>query len=152
MAGGLQPAGFADHGQADAHHQAHVLMMWDEENLYLAMHNPLRPGERLLQSQRRDRGPDPAIFADDLYEIWISVDATDPISGNRHCSSQFLANLHSGHDMTPWSIRGSAARSRRIPAPSSLRGIAPTRLGTATTPVKVLSLCGFRVYAKILAR
>ncbi|MBM4031807.1 MAG: hypothetical protein FJ291_08495 [Planctomycetes bacterium] len=74
--------------------QARVWMIWDEENLYIAMRDPLRPGERLLQSQRRDRGPDPALFADDLYEIWISVDATDPISGNRHCSSQFLANFH----------------------------------------------------------
>jgi len=72
---------------------ARVWMMWDEENLYLAMRDPLRPGERLLQSHRRERGPDPAIFADDLYEIWISVDATDPISGDRHCAIQFLANF-----------------------------------------------------------
>ena len=35
------------------------------------MRDPLRPGERLLQSQRRDRGPDPSLVADDCYEIWI---------------------------------------------------------------------------------
>ena len=73
--------------------QTRVWMMWDEENLYLAMRDPLRPGERLRQSQRRDRGPDPSLVADDCYEIWISADATDPISGDRHCSTQFLANF-----------------------------------------------------------
>lgn len=69
-------------------------MMWDEENIHVAMRDPLRPGERLIQANRvRDRGPDPAAFADDSYEIWISVGATAPASGDRNCTTHFLANF-----------------------------------------------------------
>lgn len=74
--------------------QARFWMMWDEENLYVAMRDPLRPGERLLQQYRtRNRGKDLDVIFDDCYEIWVSVDATDPLTGQLHCDTQFLANF-----------------------------------------------------------
>ncbi|MEI6519196.1 MAG: glycoside hydrolase domain-containing protein [bacterium] len=72
--------------------QTRYWMMWDEENIYVAMRDPLRPGERPIQRYRnRDRDLD--IIYDDCYEIWVSVDATDPMTGQLHCSTQFLSNF-----------------------------------------------------------
>lgn len=74
--------------------QSRFWVMWDEEHIYVAMREPLRPGERLLQA-RRGRQPhkDVEVINDDCYEIWISADATDPLTGQPHCSTQFLANF-----------------------------------------------------------
>jgi len=72
--------------------QTRFWMMWDEENLYVAMRDPLRQGERPLQAHRgRERDLD--VIFDDCYEIWVSVDATDPLTGQPHCFTQFLANI-----------------------------------------------------------
>lgn len=74
--------------------QARFWMMWDEENLYIAMRDPLRPGERPLQVLRGRRpGKDLDVIYDDCYEIWVSVGATDPLTGQPNCSSQFLGNF-----------------------------------------------------------
>jgi hypothetical protein len=72
--------------------QARFWMMWDEENLYVAMRDPLRPGER-LQQQFRGRGRDLDVIFDDCYEIWVSVGATDPLTGQLNCMSQFVGNF-----------------------------------------------------------
>ena len=74
--------------------QTRFWMMWDEENFYVAMREPLRQGERLIQQLRgRERGRDLDIVYDDCYEIWISVGATDTLTGQPNCSTQFLANF-----------------------------------------------------------
>ncbi len=65
-------------------------MMWDEDNLYMAMRSPLRPGERIVQGLRnRDR--DINVVFDDSYEIWLDVGSTDPKTG-LVCFYQFLCN------------------------------------------------------------
>ncbi len=77
--------------------QARFWMMWDEENLYIAMRDPLRPGERPIQQHRgRASGTDMDIIFDDCYEIWISVGATDTLTGQPDCSTQFLGNFAGG--------------------------------------------------------
>ncbi len=74
--------------------QTRFWMMWDEENLYVAMRDPLRKGERVQQKHRtRERGTDQDVIYDDCYEIWISVGATDPLTGQLNCSTQFVANF-----------------------------------------------------------
>ena len=74
--------------------QTRFWMMWDEENLYVAMRDPLRQGERPSQSRRgRERGKDLDVIMDDSYEIWVSVDATDTLTGQPNCSTQFLGNF-----------------------------------------------------------
>jgi hypothetical protein len=77
--------------------QARFWMMWDEENLYVAMRDPLRPGERPIQQHRgRPSGTDFDIIFDDCYEIWVSVGATDTLTGQPDCSTQFLGNFAGG--------------------------------------------------------
>ncbi|MBM3880832.1 MAG: hypothetical protein FJ387_14130 [Verrucomicrobia bacterium] len=77
--------------------QARFWMMWDEENLYIAMRDPLRPGERPIQVHRgRPSGTDLDIIFDDCYEIWVSVGATDTLTGQPNCSAQFLGNFSGG--------------------------------------------------------
>jgi hypothetical protein len=74
--------------------QTRFWMMWDEENIYVAMRDQLRQGERPIQALRgRERGKDLDIIFDDCYEIWVSVEATDTLTGQPNCSTQFLANL-----------------------------------------------------------
>lgn len=74
--------------------QSRYWMMWDEENIYIAMRDPLRPGERPLQVHRgRRTGKDLDIIYDDCYEIWVSVGATDPLTGQPNCFTQFLGNF-----------------------------------------------------------
>jgi len=81
-------------GRTISSRQARFWMMWDEENIYVAMRDPLRPGERPIQAYRERRtGKDLDIIYDDCYEIWVSVDATDPLTGQPHCFSQFLGNF-----------------------------------------------------------
>jgi hypothetical protein len=74
--------------------QSRYWMMWDEENIYIAMRDPLRVGERPLQVHRgRRTGKDLDIIYDDCYEIWVSVGATDPLTGQPNCFTQFLGNF-----------------------------------------------------------
>jgi hypothetical protein len=72
--------------------QARFWMMWDEENLYFAMRSPLRKGERPIQ-QHRERGRDVEAIFDDCYEIWVSAGATDALTGQLNCTTQFLSNF-----------------------------------------------------------
>lgn len=65
-------------------------MLWDEDNLYLAMRSPLRPGERVIQALRRRTREKNVVF-DDSYEVWLDVGALDPKTG-LVCFFQFLAN------------------------------------------------------------
>lgn len=81
-------------GRQISSRQARFWMMWDEENIYVAMRDPLRPGERPIQAYRgRRTGKDLDIIYDDCYEVWVSADATDPLTGQPHCFSQFLGNF-----------------------------------------------------------
>jgi hypothetical protein len=58
--------------------QTRVWMMWDADNLYIAMRSPLRPGERVLQATREpDRDNVKAVF-DDSYEIWLNFGSRSP--------------------------------------------------------------------------
>jgi len=77
-------------GQVSAR-QTRFWMMWDEDNLYMAMRSPLRPGERLMQALRR-RGRDINVVFDDSYEVWLDPGATDPKTG-LVCFYQFLCNF-----------------------------------------------------------
>jgi len=71
--------------------QTRFWFMWDEDNLYLAMRSPLRPGERVIQNLRK-RERDINVVFDDSYEIWLDVDSTDPKTG-LDCFYQFLCNF-----------------------------------------------------------
>jgi hypothetical protein len=65
-------------------------MMWDEDNLYVAMRSPFRPGERPLQALR---GPERQnVVFDDSYEIWIDMGTIDPKTG-LVAFFQFLSNF-----------------------------------------------------------
>ncbi len=58
--------------------QTRFWMMWDADNLYIAMRSPLRPGERLLQAHRiRTTDQEQAVF-DDAYEIFIDAGTHSP--------------------------------------------------------------------------
>jgi hypothetical protein len=74
--------------------QTRFWVMWDEENVYVAMRDRLRPGERPIQALRgRERGKDLDVIFDDCYEIWISVGATDTLTGQPNCSTSFVGNF-----------------------------------------------------------
>src|SRR4051812_17465475 len=70
--------------------QARFWLMWDEDNLYLAMRSPLRPGERLIQALR-ERDHDVNVVFDDSYEIWLDV-GTHSADG-QPVFFQYLANF-----------------------------------------------------------
>jgi hypothetical protein len=58
------------------------------------MRDQLRQGERPIQALRgRERGKDPDVIFDDCYEIWVSVGATDTLTGQPDCSTQFVGNF-----------------------------------------------------------
>ena len=71
--------------------QTRFWMMWDEDNLYLAMRSPLRQGERVIQALRNPARDINVVF-DDSYEIWLDVGATDAKTG-LVCFTQFLCNF-----------------------------------------------------------
>jgi hypothetical protein len=74
--------------------QARFWVMWDEENFYVAMRDRLRQGERPIQALRgRERGKDLDVIFDDCYEIWVSVGATDTLTGQPGCSTSFVGNI-----------------------------------------------------------
>jgi len=68
-------------------------MLWDEDNLYVAMRSPLRCGERVTQSLRRKDRDVMAVF-DDSYEIWI--DAGTKSADDLRCHFQYLGNFAGG--------------------------------------------------------
>lgn len=84
-------------GQQINARQTRFWIMWDEENFYVAMRSPLRQGERPIQ---RHRGSEPGVnldvIFDDSYEIWVSVGATDTLTGQPDCSTHFMANFSGG--------------------------------------------------------
>ncbi len=74
--------------------QTRFWVMWDEDNFYVAMRDQLRPGERPIQALRgRAPGRDLDVIFDDCYEIWVSVGATDTLTGQPDCSTQFVGNF-----------------------------------------------------------
>jgi cytochrome c-type biogenesis protein CcmE len=76
--------------------QTRFWMMWDEENIYIAMRSPLRKGERPIQ-QHRDPSSDSEQIFDDSYEIWLSADQVDTLTGQLDCSAKFLSNVSGAH-------------------------------------------------------
>jgi len=74
--------------------QTRFWMMWDEDNLYVAMRSPLRAGERLVQNQR-DTSRDVNVVFDDSYEIFIDVGAHSP--DGQPVFFQYLANFAGAH-------------------------------------------------------
>jgi hypothetical protein len=70
--------------------QTQWFLMWDEDNLYVAMRSPLREGERLRQGQRR-RDRDYNVVFDDSYEFWIDVGSSSP--DGQPVFFQFLGNF-----------------------------------------------------------
>ena len=70
--------------------QTRFWLMWDEDNLYLAMRSPLRPGERLIQALR-ERDHDVNAVFDDSYEIWLDL-ATHSADG-QPVFFQYLSNF-----------------------------------------------------------
>ena len=65
-------------------------MMWDEDNLYLAMRSPLRPGERLIQAERH-LDKDYNVVYDDSYEIYLDAATNSP--DGQPIYFQFLSNF-----------------------------------------------------------
>ncbi len=70
--------------------QARFWMMWDEDNLYLAMRSPLRPGERVIQALRQT-DKDVNVVFDDSYEIWLDVGSHSP--DGQPVFFQYLSNF-----------------------------------------------------------
>ena len=65
-------------------------LMWDEDNLYLAMRSPLRAKERVVQ-RLRHRERDETVIFDDCYELWFDVGART--AGGLECMVQYLGNF-----------------------------------------------------------
>ena len=65
-------------------------MMWDEDNLYVAMRSPLRPGERIVQNLRNTSHDINVVF-DDSYEIFVDVGSQSP--DGQPVFFQYLANF-----------------------------------------------------------
>ncbi len=57
--------------------QTRFWLMWDADNLYVAMRSPLRPGERLVQALR-ERDHDVNVVFDDAYEVWLNLGTHSP--------------------------------------------------------------------------
>lgn len=76
--------------------QTRFWLMWDEENIYIAMRSPLRKGERPIQ-QHRDPSADTDQIFDDCYEIWFSAGQVDTPTGQLDCSAKFLSNVSGAH-------------------------------------------------------
>ena len=72
--------------------QTRFWLMWNEENLYVAMRSPLRTGERLLQAIRRLDRPYNVVF-DDSYEIFIDAKTKSP--DGQPVYFQYLSNFAS---------------------------------------------------------
>ena len=70
--------------------QTRFWLMWDADNLYVAMRSPLRPGERLIQALR-ERDHDVNAVFDDSYEIWLDL-ATHSADG-QPVFFQYLSNF-----------------------------------------------------------
>jgi hypothetical protein len=70
--------------------QATFWMMWDENNIYIAMRSPLRPGERLIRALR-DRSHDVNCVFDDSYEIWVDAGTHSP--DGQPVFFQYLSNF-----------------------------------------------------------
>jgi hypothetical protein len=70
--------------------QTRFWMMWDEENLYVAMRSPLREGERIVQNLR-DTLRDINVVFDDSYEIFVDVGSKSP--DGQPVFFQYLANF-----------------------------------------------------------
>lgn len=65
-------------------------LMWDADNLYVAMRSPLRAGERPIQGQRR-RDRDYNVVWDDSYDFWLDVGSNSP--DGQPVYFQFLSNF-----------------------------------------------------------
>ncbi len=65
-------------------------LMWDENNIYIAMRSPLRPGERLIRAMR-ERDKDVNCVFDDAYEIWIDAGTDSP--DGQPVFFQYLSNF-----------------------------------------------------------
>ena len=70
--------------------QARFWMCWDEDNLYVAMRSPLRPGERMIRNIR-DTSRDINVVFDDSYEIWVDVGSRSP--DGQPVFFQYMANF-----------------------------------------------------------
>lgn len=90
--GALSHEALQSTGRKISTRQTRFWMMWDEENIYVAMRSPLRKGERPIQ-QHRELGHDVDAIFDDCYEIWLSAGATDPMTGQLNCTTHFLSNF-----------------------------------------------------------
>ena len=102
--------------------QARFWVCWDEDNLYVAMRSPLRPGERIIRNLR-DTDRDVNVVFDDSYEIWIDVGSRSP--DGQPVFFQYMANfdgarydlLHEpavGNSRLGWTA-GWTVRSRLTP-------------------------------------
>jgi hypothetical protein len=57
--------------------QTRFWMLWNEDNLFVAMRSPLRAGERIIQALR-DPSKDINVVFDDSYEVVINVNTKSP--------------------------------------------------------------------------
>lgn len=73
--GALSLAALQTSNKAVSPRQARFWMSWDEDDLYLAMRSPLRPGERLIQALRER---DINVVFDDSYEFWLDLSTRSP--------------------------------------------------------------------------
>ena len=117
--------------------------MWDEENLYVAMRDQLRPGERPLQMLRGFDNDQDEVVHDDCYEICISMGASDPATDLKNGTTQFIGTVTGARfdawlqtpiggrktDNPQWLIT-STKRFNRFHTSSNvrIREIAPNRL------------------------
>ncbi|MGD0090997.1 MAG: glycoside hydrolase domain-containing protein [Planctomycetota bacterium] len=74
--------------------QTRFWMMWDEDNLYIAMRSPLREGERIVQNLR-DTSHEINVVFDDSYEIFLDVGSQSP--DGQPVFFQYLANFAGAH-------------------------------------------------------
>ena len=74
--------------------QTRFWMIWDEDNIYMAMRSPLREGERVVQNLR-DTTREINVVFDDSYEIFFDLGTKSP--DGQPVFFQYLANFADAH-------------------------------------------------------
>lgn len=93
----LQTTTFDVNARKISGRQSRFWVMWDEDNLDVAMRSPPRAGERPLQVLKGLGNDQDDVIRDDAYEICISMGASDPQSDLKNGTIQYIGTVTGAH-------------------------------------------------------